>query len=87
MGVIAFSENLIYSQTRRHMMKRGYLLLLGEYRLYIASSVLKTTEFSRVRSTCENSDVFNSRDEIYSMFTEKSKFSCSFILFILLGLM
>ena len=38
---------------------------------YISSSVLKTSEFSRVRSTSENSDVFNSRDEIYLVFTEK----------------
>ena len=30
---------------------------------------------------CENSDVFNSRDEIYLVFTEKSKFSFDFILF------
>ena len=37
---------------------------------YISSSVLKTSEFSRVRSKSENSDVFNSRDEIYLVFTE-----------------
>ena len=37
---------------------------------YISSSVLKISEFSRVRSTSENSDVFNSRDEIYLVFTE-----------------
>ena len=46
---------------------------------YISSSVLKTSDFSRVRSTSENSDVFNSRDEIYSVFTEKSKLSFYFI--------
>ena len=43
---------------------------------YISSSVLKTSEFSRVRSTNENFDVFNLRDEI-----KKSKFSFYFILF------
>ena len=32
---------------------------------YISSSELKISEFSRVRSTSENFDVFNSRDEIY----------------------
>ena len=48
---------------------------------YISSSVLKTSEFSRVHSTVENSDVFNSRDEIYSVLTEKSKFSFYSILF------
>ena len=48
---------------------------------YISSSELKISEFSRVRSTSENFDVFNSRDEIYLVFTEKkkSKFSFYFI--------
>ena len=41
---------------------------------YISSSVLKTLEFSRVRSTSEYSDIFNSRDEIYLVFTKKSIF-------------
>ena len=49
---------------------------------YISSSVLKISEFSRVRSTCENSDVFNSRDEIYLVSVpRKSKFPFYFILF------
>ena len=47
---------------------------------YISSSVLKTSEFSRVRSTVENSDVFKSRDEIYLVFTEK-KVNFLFILY------
>ena len=57
---------------------------------YISSSELKTSEFSRVRSTSENFyvfnsrtlenfDVFNSLDEIYLVFTEKSKFYFYFI--------
>ena len=33
-----------------------------------------------MRSTKENFDVFNSRDEIYLVFTKKSKFSFYFIL-------
>ena len=49
---------------------------------YILSRVSKTSEFSRVRSTSENSDVFHSRDEIYLVFTEKRKFYFYFILFI-----
>ena len=49
---------------------------------YISSSVLITSEFSRVRSTSENSDVFNSRDEIYLVFTEK-KVNFIFILYFL----
>ena len=40
---------------------------------YISSSELKISEFSRVRSTSENFDVFNSRDEIYLVFTEKKQ--------------
>ena len=40
---------------------------------YISSSVLKTSEFSWVRSTNENFDVFNSRDEIYLVFTKKKR--------------
>ena len=35
---------------------------------YISSSVLKTSEFSGVRITSGNFDVFNSRDEIYLVF-------------------
>ena len=53
-----------------HEIYRGYILFEVNTK-YISSSVLKTSEFSRVRSTSENSDVFNSRDEIYLVFTEK----------------
>ena len=45
---------------------------------YISSSELKTSEFSRVRSTSENYYVFNSRDEIYLVFTEKKQISFLF---------
>ena len=37
---------------------------------YISLSVLKTSEFSRVCSTSENSDVFNS-DMIYILYLQK----------------
>ena len=41
---------------------------------YISSSELKTSEFSRVRSTSENYYVFRCfRDEIYLVFTEKKQ--------------
>ena len=40
---------------------------------YISSSELKTSELSRVRSTSEKFYVFNSRVEIYLVFTEKKK--------------
>ena len=48
---------------------------------YISSNVLKTSEFSCVRSTNENFNVFNSRDEMYLVIPKKSKFSFYFILF------
>ena len=38
---------------------------------YISSSKLKTSKFSRARSTSENLDVFKSRNEIYLVFTDK----------------
>ena len=41
---------------------------------YISSSELKKSEFSWVRSTNENFDVFNSQDEIYLVFTKKVNF-------------
>ena len=47
---------------------------------YISSSELKTSEFSRVRSTSEMFYVFNSRDEIYLVFAEK-KANFLFILY------
>ena len=47
---------------------------------YISSSEMKTSEFSRVRSTSENFYVFNSRDKIYLVFTEK-KANFLFILY------
>ena len=43
---------------------------LGEYQIY-SWSVLKTSEFSQVRSASENFDVFNSRDDILLAFTVK----------------
>ena len=48
---------------------------------YISSSELKTSQFSRVRSTSENLDVFKSRDEIYLVqyLPIKSTFSFYFI--------
>ena len=50
---------------------------------YISSSELKTSEFSRVRSTSENFYVFNSRDEIYLVFTVKKQIF--FLFYTILG--
>ena len=41
----------------------------------------KDQNFHEVRSASENSDVFNSRDEIYSIFTEKKRVNFLFILY------
>ena len=57
---------------KHYEIHRGYLLFFEVNTKYISPSVLKTSEFSVVVCTCENSDVFNSRDEIYLVFTEKS---------------
>ena len=48
---------------------------------YISSSVLNTSELPRVRSTSENFNVFNSRDDIYLVFTEKREISFYFMFF------
>ena len=48
---------------------RGYLLFEVNTKC-ISSSELKTSKFSRVRSTSKNLDVFKSRDEIYLVFTD-----------------
>ena len=39
----------------------------------MSSRKLKTSKFSLVLSTRENSDVFNTLDEIYLVFTSKNK--------------
>ena len=56
-----------------HSIYREAIYFFSGNTKYISSSVLKTSEFSRVRSMSENSDVFNSRDEIYLVFTEKKE--------------
>ena len=49
---------------------------------YISLSELKTSEFSRMRSTSEFVYVFNSRDEIYLVFAKKKQiFFFYFILY------
>ena len=48
-----------------------------KYILFIA--VKEKQYFSRVRSTTEKADIFTARDEIYLVFTQKSKSSFYFI--------
>ena len=38
---------------------------------YISSNVMKISEISRVRSTSEIADIFNTCDDIFLVFTEK----------------
>ena len=47
---------------------------------YISSNVMKISVNSRVRSTSEFSDIFNTSDEIFLVFTEK-KYMFFFFLF------
>ena len=47
---------------------------------YISSNVLKISAISRVRSTSEIADIFNTFDEIFLVFTEK-KVNFLFIFF------
>ena len=54
----------------QHMVKE-YIYFFEVNTKYISSSALKTSEFSQERSTFENFYVFNSRDDIYLVFTEK----------------
>ena len=41
---------------------------------YMSFGELKTLKFSLLLSACENSDVSNTLDEIYLVFTSKSKY-------------
>ena len=72
------------SSQRNNQIKLTYIEDISFFEVntkYSSLSVLKPSEFSRVRSTSGNFDVCNSRDEIYLVFTEKSKFSFYFTLF------
>ena len=52
-------------------MEKEYIYFFEVNTKYISSSALKTSEFSQEHSTFENFYVFNSRDDIYLVFTEK----------------
>ena len=39
----------------------------------ISSSAVKKSVFSRLRSTSENANIFTARDELYLVFTKRSK--------------
>ena len=64
---IDFSRICFSCSRKRH---RGYLLFWGENK-YISSNVMKISVKSRVHSTSEFSDIFNTWDEIFLVFTEK----------------
>ena len=54
-------------------MHSGYIYHIEANTKYISSRVLKTSEFSLMLRTSENSDVFYTRDDIYlvDLFTKK----------------
>ena len=56
--------------SKKYRIKRKFTFFLGEYQKY-SSRELKTSKFSFVLRTHENSDVFNTLDEIYLVFTSK----------------
>ena len=57
-----------------------FTFLGGEYQIYFIECGEKKQYFSRVCSTSENADIFTTRDEIYLVFIQKSKYS--FILYL-----
>ena len=57
---------------KKHKIKRKFTFFVNTK--YIQSRELKTSEFSIVLRTPENSNIFNTLDEIYLVFTSKSKY-------------
>ena len=57
------------SSKKKYKIKRKFTFLVNTK--YISSRELKTSKFSFVLRTHENSDVFNTLDEIYLVFTSK----------------
>ena len=69
--IVAFPITCFFFKFKINMFNSKYIEDIYCYVVnsqYVSSSVLKTSDFLRVRSTSENSDVFNSRDEIYLVF-------------------
>ena len=58
--------------SKKYKIKRKFISLVNTK--YISSRELKTSKFSFVLRTHENSDVFKTLDEIYLVFTSKSKY-------------
>ena len=65
-------ETLHVAYKKYKIKKKKNLLFLVNTK-YVSSRELKTSEFSFVLCTRENSDVFNTFDEIYLVVTSKSK--------------
>ena len=68
------------SSKKKYKIKRKFTLFLVKTK-YISSRELKTLKFSFVLHTRENSDVFNTLDEIYLVFTSKKSISSMYFLF------
>ena len=64
----------VAEKNHAHRGKRKYIEDIYFFEVntkYISSNVLKISEISRVRSTSEIADIFNTWDEIFLLFTEK----------------
>ena len=64
-------NKLINCKSSKKSIKEQENLLFLVNTKYISSRELKTSKFSFVLRTHENSDVFNTLDEIYLVFTSK----------------
>ena len=60
--------------SKKYIFKRKFTFI-SKYQIYISSRELKTSKVSFVLRTHENSDVFNTLDEIYIWYSpQKSKY-------------
>ena len=65
-----FSGETLHVAYRKYKIKRKFAFFLVNTK-YVSSHEWKTSLFSLVLRTHENSDVFNTADEIYLVFTSK----------------
>ena len=74
-------NKLINCKSSKKCLKKKENLLFLVNTKYISSGELKTSKFSFVLRTHENSDVFNTLDEIYLVFTSKKYISSIYLPF------
>ena len=78
----SFSVGEILHVVYKSIKLKENLLLFGKYQIHfnISSRELKISEFSRVLCSRENSDVFNTLDEVYLVFISKKQISSIYLL-------